>query len=92
VFGIFPEGHRSKTGDLGAAMNGAAMFALKSQAAVIPVAIIGPYRLFRPIKIVYGQPLDLSRFRESKPTAEILRDTTEYIMQNIKELIERHHE
>ncbi|MFD2371795.1 lysophospholipid acyltransferase family protein [Brevibacillus sp. GCM10020057] len=90
VLGIFPEGTRSKTGELGEGMPGTAMFALKSQATVIPVAIIGPYRLFRPIKIVYGEPIDLTQLREAKPSADTLKQTTDLIMQRIRELHDQH--
>ncbi|MEH7484861.1 lysophospholipid acyltransferase family protein, partial [Neobacillus drentensis] len=44
VFGLFPEGTRSKTGELGKGLSGAGFFALRSTAAVVPCAIIGPYR------------------------------------------------
>lgn len=90
IFGIFPEGTRSKTGELGAGMPGVSMFALKSDAAVIPVAIIGPYKLFRLIKIVYGQPIDLSALRERKTDSETLRETTDLIMSHIQSLLDQH--
>jgi 1-acyl-sn-glycerol-3-phosphate acyltransferase len=90
IFGIFPEGTRSKTGEPGAGMTGVAMFALKSNAAVIPVAIVGPYKLFRPIKIVYGQPIDLSEQRDGKGGSEALKETTDLIMRHIKELLDQH--
>lgn len=90
VLGIFPEGTRSKTGEVGEGMPGTAMFALKSQATVIPVAIIGPYRPFRPIKIVYGDPLDLTDLREARSSADTLQQATDLIMQRIRELRDQH--
>lgn len=90
ILGIFPEGSRSKTGQIGQGQGGAAMFALKSQAEVVPVAIIGPYRLFRPITIVYGKPLDLSAYREAKTNSETLKSVTELIMAEIRSLHEQH--
>lgn len=90
VLGIFPEGTRSKTGELGQGLAGTAMFALKSNAVVIPVAIIGPYRLFRPVMIVYGKPLDLSAYKEMKSSGELLKEVTDFIMKNIAELIAQH--
>lgn len=90
ILGIFPEGTRSKTGEVGEGMPGVAMFALKSQAQVIPVAIVGPYRLFRPIKIVYGEPIDLTRLREAKSSADTLKETTDLIMEHIKALRNQH--
>ena len=46
VLGIFPEGTRSRTGELGKGLSGVGFFALRSDATVIPCAIIGPYKLF----------------------------------------------
>lgn len=86
IFGIFPEGTRSKNGEIGEGMTGVAMFALKSQAQVIPVAIIGPYRLFHRVKIVYGKPIDLTALREAKSSSETLKETTDLIMAEIKKL------
>jgi 1-acyl-sn-glycerol-3-phosphate acyltransferase len=90
IFGIFPEGTRSTTGEPGEAMPGVAMFALKSEAAVIPVAIIGPYRPFRSIKIVYGKPIDLTYLREAKSSADTLKEASDLIMDHIKELRNQH--
>ncbi|USG63535.1 1-acyl-sn-glycerol-3-phosphate acyltransferase [Brevibacillus ruminantium] len=90
IFGIFPEGTRSKSGELGSGLSGVSMFALKSNAAVIPVAIKGPYKLFRPIKIVYGQQVDISQYRERKTDSETMRETTDLIMSHIKSLLEQH--
>jgi 1-acyl-sn-glycerol-3-phosphate acyltransferase len=90
ILGIFPEGTRSKTGELGPGLPGVAMFALKSDASVIPVAIIGPYRLFRPVKLVYGRPIDISQYRSGKSDSETMKETTNLIMQSIKDLIDQY--
>lgn len=90
VLGIFPEGTRSKTGKLGKPYPGTALFALKSTATVIPVAIVGPWRWFKPIKIVYGEPIDLTSFREKKVTSELTMVVSELIMQEIQKLIDQH--
>lgn len=85
---IFPEGTRSKTGKLGEGRPGAAFLALKSQATVVPAAIIGPYRLFRPIRLRFGPPVDLSPWLETKVSAETAKAAIERIMQEIQRLIE----
>ncbi|QDX93759.1 1-acyl-sn-glycerol-3-phosphate acyltransferase [Brevibacillus laterosporus] len=90
VFGIFPEGTRSKTGELGEGKTGIAMFALKSQADVVPVAVIGPYRLFHKVKVVYGKPIDLSKYREAKSSSETMREVTQVIMSEIQKLKDAH--
>jgi 1-acyl-sn-glycerol-3-phosphate acyltransferase len=87
VFGLFPEGTRSKNGELGKGLSGAGFFALRSTAAVVPCAIIGPYRSFRKLKVVYGQPIDLEEMRKEKASAE---QVTELIMSKIEKLKKEH--
>lgn len=88
VMGIFPEGTRNKGEDASIGKRGAATFALRSDAAVIPVAIIGNYKLFRKMKVVYGPPVDLSAFKEDKG-ADAAEMATEAIMARIAELKSR---
>lgn len=66
VLGLFPEGTRSKTGKLGKGLAGAGYFALRTNAQVIPCAIIGSYRIFQKVKVIYGKPIDMSELREKK--------------------------
>ncbi|MBS4173292.1 lysophospholipid acyltransferase family protein [Bacillus sp. FJAT-49736] len=87
VLGLFPEGHRSKTGELGKGLAGAGFFALRSDAHVVPCAIIGPYKPFRKLKVVYGKPIEMQQLRENKASAD---EVTEVIMSNIRTLIENH--
>ncbi|MDF0726204.1 lysophospholipid acyltransferase family protein [Cytobacillus sp. S13-E01] len=86
VLGLFPEGTRSKDGKLGKGLAGAGFFAIRSNATVIPCAIIGPYKLFGRLKVVYGRPIDMEALREQKASAE---ETTDKIMNSIGELIEK---
>lgn len=87
VLGLFPEGTRSKDGSLGKGLAGAGFFALRSEASVVPAAIIGTYKLFGKVKIVYGSPIDMKKIRQQKGSAE---DATEIIMGEIKNLIEKY--
>jgi 1-acyl-sn-glycerol-3-phosphate acyltransferase len=87
VLGLFPEGTRSKTGELGKGLAGAGFFALRTDAEVLPCAIIGPYKAFSKLRVVYGKPIDMKALRENKASAE---DTTEVIMDEIRKLIEAH--
>ncbi|KPB06686.1 lysophospholipid acyltransferase family protein [Bacillus sp. CHD6a] len=86
VLGLFPEGTRSKTGELGKGLAGAGFFALRSEATVLPCAIIGPYKKFQPLKVVYGEPIDFTQHRLEKISAE---EATLLVMDSIKELIEK---
>jgi 1-acyl-sn-glycerol-3-phosphate acyltransferase len=86
MMGIFPEG--SRRGD-GMGKKGAASLALRSGATVIPVAIIGNYKLFRQMRVVYGKPIDLTEFRESD-RSDALEQATEHIMASIRQLLREH--
>jgi 1-acyl-sn-glycerol-3-phosphate acyltransferase len=90
VLVIFPEGTRSKTGEIEEGHSGAAVFALRSGATVVPAAIIGPIKLFRPVKLIYGRPVDLSRFQGVKPNKEMITEATHEIMSAIEKLVEQH--
>lgn len=87
VVGMFPEGTRSKDGKLGKGLAGAGFFALKGDAVVMPCAIIGPYNKFKVLHVVYGQPIDMTIYRENKASAE---EVTEVIMKEIQTLLEQH--
>lgn len=84
VLGIFPSGSRHNDGGIG--KKGAASFALRSGATVIPTAIIGNYKLFRKMKVVYGAPVNLDEFKED-PSGDALERATEKIMSKINEMV-----
>lgn len=85
VVGLFPEGTRSKDGKLQKGLSGAGFFALRGNAVVMPCAIIGPYKPLRPLKVVYGKPIDMTPYRDRKATPE---EVTEVIMGEIQKLLE----
>ena len=84
TLGLFPEGTRSKTGELGKGLAGAGFFALRSEAWVVPCAVIGPYKALRKLKVVYGKPIDMDQLRKTKASPE---QVTELIMSEIHKLI-----
>ncbi len=87
VMGIFPEGTRSKDGELGKGFSGAGFFALKGEADVVPCAIIGPYKAFKRLKVVYGEPIHMQPYRDQKMSAD---EVTLVIMNRIQELLDEH--
>ncbi|MEG2083315.1 MAG: lysophospholipid acyltransferase family protein, partial [Oscillospiraceae bacterium] len=56
---VFPEGTRSKNGELGAFKTGAVMFSVETNSPVIPATIIADRKLgwFKPVTIIYGEPI-----------------------------------
>ncbi|EPD53188.1 1-acylglycerol-3-phosphate O-acyltransferase [Paenisporosarcina sp. HGH0030] len=85
VMGIFPEGTRSKNGELGKGFSGAGFFALKGEADVVPCAIIGPYKPFKRLKVVYGEPIIMQPYRDQKASAD---EVTTVIMERIQKLLD----
>ncbi len=85
VMGLFPEGTRSKDGKLGKGFSGAGFFALKGEADVVPCAIIGPYKPFKPLKVVYGEPILMQPYRDRKASAD---EVTLIIMNQIQKLLD----
>jgi 1-acyl-sn-glycerol-3-phosphate acyltransferase len=86
VFGIYPEGTRSKAGSLKEAYHGCAQIALKTRAPLIPVSIRGTEKLkgigwfTRPkVTITFGKPFALPAVKV-KPNLTQLKELTEYIM------------
>lgn len=90
VLVVFPEGTRQKSGKLGEGKKGAASMALRSGAKIVPVAMIGDYKPFRRMKIVYGQPIDAAAAVADLPPAERSDALTARIMKEIGELLSRH--
>ncbi|TVY11591.1 lysophospholipid acyltransferase family protein [Paenibacillus cremeus] len=86
ILGIFPEGTRSNAGGMG--KKGAASLALKSGATVIPAAIVGQYKLFRQMKVIYGPPVDITEFADSG--SEGLEQATDKIMATIRTMVKQY--
>ncbi len=89
IFGIYPEGTRSKSGKLKEAYHGCALIALRSGAPLIPVSIRGTEKLRgigwlkRPeVIITFGKPFTLPPV-QGEPTEEKLKELTEYIMGHV---------
>jgi 1-acyl-sn-glycerol-3-phosphate acyltransferase len=84
---IFPEGTRSKTGQLGKGFSGSGFLALKVKCTVIPTAIVGRYRLFSKVKIFFGPPIYLDDLRSEKAGRAEIEQATERIMEGIRKLL-----
>ncbi|UWG99223.1 1-acyl-sn-glycerol-3-phosphate acyltransferase [Dehalobacter sp. DCM] len=65
VLGIFPEGTRSKSGDIQEAMSGIALIVEKSHAPILPVKVYGAKGLLKQkrgkIGIIIGEPIYADR-------------------------------
>ena len=70
ALGIFPEGTRRKNGVSAPFKAGAAVFALRSGAPLIPAYIEGSYRAFSKLRLVFGPPVDFSAYEGKKLSAD----------------------
>lgn len=83
VLGIFPEGTRNTDdGQPHTIQSGVASIALRGKAKLVPVYIQGPYKLFRPIHITFGKPLDYST-REGRVDRAAIDSATAEISSSI---------
>ncbi|WP_319592805.1 lysophospholipid acyltransferase family protein [Salicibibacter halophilus] len=80
---LFPEGNRSKTGEIKEGLAGAGFFALKSEATVIPAYVRGTYKPFRRVVLRYGPPVPLDDLRNEKASSQ---EVTDQIMSHIRML------
>jgi len=93
LFGVYPEGTRSKAGCLKEAYHGCALIALRTGVPLIPVSIRGTEKLrgigwlTRPkVTITFGKLFTLPSIG-GEPTEEKLRELTEYIMGKVAAIL-----
>ena len=93
--GIYPEGTRSPDGKLYRGRTGIARLVLESEAPVVPVAIIGTDKLqpagrlvpkLRRVGVVFGSPMDFSKYSGLPSDRFLLRSVTDEIMYEIMRL------
>jgi 1-acyl-sn-glycerol-3-phosphate acyltransferase len=96
LFGIFPEGTRSRTGLLYRGRTGVARLALQCNVPIIPVGIVGTDKiqppdaklpkLFRRCSITFGRPIDPGRYLERRHDPRVARRLTDEVMFELREL------
>jgi 1-acyl-sn-glycerol-3-phosphate acyltransferase len=96
VFGIYPEGTRTRDGYLHRGHTGVARLSLGSGAPIVPVGLIGTDevqpvdkkmpRLFRHVTIRFGEPLDPTRYGDREHDHLVLRELTDEVMYEICQL------
>jgi 1-acyl-sn-glycerol-3-phosphate acyltransferase len=96
LFGIFPEGTRSRNGNLHKGRTGAARLAMKLDCPIFPVGIVGTDtiqppdaklpKLFSSCKITIGRPVRPSRYRGRGAEHIAWRSMIDEVMFEIREL------
>ncbi|HEY4334193.1 MAG TPA: lysophospholipid acyltransferase family protein [Ilumatobacteraceae bacterium] len=96
LFGIFPEGTRSRDGHLYKGHTGAARLALNVGCPIYPVGVIGTREIQPPdaklpklrkkATIKIGRPIKVDRYRHKVDDHLVLRQITDELMYEIREL------
>jgi 1-acyl-sn-glycerol-3-phosphate acyltransferase len=96
IFGIYPEGTRTRDGMLHRGHTGVARLALRCNAPVVPVGMIGSDevqpidskmpKLFRHVTIRFGEPVDTGRYAGRHNDHLALREFTDEVMYEICQL------
>jgi len=96
LFGIYPEGTRSRDGLLHKGHTGVARLALRTGAPIVPVGLQGtddvqpadhPFpHLFRMMRVRFGNPIDVSRYAGRSDDRLLLRQITDEVMFEIGQL------
>lgn len=76
TLGIFPEGTRAKGTHMLPMLGGAFMLALRSKCDVVPVYIDGNYKLFRPMVVRVGKPVEMDDLLAGRVTKESCDELT----------------
>jgi 1-acyl-sn-glycerol-3-phosphate acyltransferase len=96
VFGIYPEGTRTRDGLLHRGHTGVARLALRGNVPVVPVGLIGTDdvqpvdsrlpKLFRRVVVSFGEPIDPARYAGREHDHMALRELTDEVMYEIAQL------
>jgi 1-acyl-sn-glycerol-3-phosphate acyltransferase len=96
VFGIYPEGTRTRDGFLHRGHTGVARLSLRTGTAIVPVGLIGTDevqpvdkrmpRLFRRVTVRFGEPLEPERYGDYEQEHLALRELTDELMYEIGQL------
>lgn len=96
LFGIYPEGTRSRSGKLHKGHTGAARLAVETGAPLVPVGLVGTAEIQPPdtfvpkfrrtVSIRFGRPISVDRYRDRIGDRNMYRELTDEVMFEIQEL------
>lgn len=102
LFGIYPEGTRSRSGKLHKGHTGAARLAIESGAPIVPIGLIGTPDIqppgqsmpnfFRSVRINIGKPIEVGRYRHRIGDRAVYREVIDEVMFEIQSLSEQEYE
>lgn len=96
VFGIYPEGTRTRDGLLHRGHTGVARLSMRCNVPIVPVGLIGTDdvqpvdsrlpKLFRRVTVSFGEPVDPARYAGREHDRMALRELTDEVMYEICQL------
>ncbi|MGH1503689.1 MAG: lysophospholipid acyltransferase family protein [Acidimicrobiales bacterium] len=96
LFGIYPEGTRSRSGKLHKGHTGAARLAIETGAPIIPVGLVGTAEVqppgqskpnfFRDVTIRIGEPVDVTRYAARIGDRAVYRQLIDEVMFEVQAL------
>jgi 1-acyl-sn-glycerol-3-phosphate acyltransferase len=98
LFGIYPEGTRSRDGKLHKGRTGVARIAFATGADIIPTAVFGTEEALPIGKsfpksakcgVIFGEPIKMSDYEGRNPDKQLYREITDRLMQEIATLSEK---
>ena len=63
------------------------MIAIRARSPIIPIAIIGDYKLFSKVKIIIDKPVYLSDYYDKKVSTDEYRELSQDILNTIRGLM-----
>lgn len=86
VLGIYPEGTRNGLAKGEKPKHGAVNIAIRTGAKIVPFGVTGTFKLFSKVKYRFGEPIDLSGYKENAHDKEVVDILTNELMAKIIEL------
>ncbi len=88
---VFPTGTRMKdVSEVNELKNGVSMFALKSDAPIVPMVFLNKPKLFHFTKIVVGEPIYLTKNEGQKLDKVFLNETSEKLSKTMENLLKEY--
>jgi 1-acyl-sn-glycerol-3-phosphate acyltransferase len=96
LFGIYPEGTRSRDGKLHKGRTGVARIAWKTKSDIIPTAVFGTEKAMEVGKTmpkgvkcgtIFGDPIKMTRWTGREENKELYREITDTVMKEIEKLL-----
>ncbi|MEM8925103.1 MAG: lysophospholipid acyltransferase family protein [Actinomycetota bacterium] len=96
LFGIYPEGTRSRSGRLHKGHTGAARLAIATGAPIVPVGLIGTAevqpvdatlpKFFKTVQVQFGRPIDVEHYKARQGDHAVYRELIDEVMFEISRL------